>query len=232
MKVNNSLLFLVSMCFLMPQASADMTKTIKKKVKESIFDELGSEIATIPGFDFLSNKVSSNKIKFIVRKDKKGSIQFENYKDINQITLVPEGFTSGYSIYQNPVVPSGNYTLYLEPKNKSRNKIVRQIVVQNNATTEVKVDFYRVLNKKFPLIINATPKGSKIRVMNIKPKYVEGMKLPLGPYKIEISRFGYKKQLKTVTLDHNNQTFEFNLDKDENLERIVVTGSRVTGGKF
>lgn len=230
MKMNNSLLFLVFMCFLIPQASADMTKTIKKKVKESIFDELASEISSIPGIDFLSNKVSSNKIEFIVSKDKKGSIQFENYKDINKITLVPQGFTSGYGVYQKPIVPSGKYTLYIEPKNKSRNKIVRQIIVKNNATTKVNIDFYRALNKKFPLVINASPKDSQIRVMNIKPKYVEGMKLPLGKYKIEISKVGYKKQLKTVTLDHNKQTFGFTLHKDENVERIVVTGSRAAGG--
>lgn len=45
-----------------------------------------------------------------------------------------------------------------------------------------------------------TPANSRIRILNIKPKYKQGMKLPPGKYHIEVSATGYQTNQKWITL--------------------------------
>jgi len=50
--------------------------------------------------------------------------------------------------------------------------------------------------EKFSLTINSTPLNAKIRILNIKPKYYDGIKLKEENYRIEISANGYKTMKK------------------------------------
>tara|TARA_B100000745_G_scaffold278974_1_gene210266 strand:+ start:400 stop:747 length:348 start_codon:yes stop_codon:yes gene_type:complete len=47
---------------------------------------------------------------------------------------------------------------------------------------------------EYPFVVNAFPKDAKVRIMNIGPKYQEGMMLPKGKYDIEVSKDGYKPE--------------------------------------
>ncbi|MCL1142357.1 PEGA domain-containing protein [Shewanella gaetbuli] len=66
---------------------------------------------------------------------------------------------------------------------------------------------------KLPLTIHSNIQGAKISVMNIKPKYAAGMKLPAGNYDIKVSAPGYQTVRKWVTLNENNTEFSINLTR-------------------
>lgn len=49
-----------------------------------------------------------------------------------------------------------------------------------------------VIDKKFPLMITAKPKGARIKITNIKPRYSYGIELKPGKYRVEVSHKGYE----------------------------------------
>lgn len=51
------------------------------------------------------------------------------------------------------------------------------------------------------LYVNPLPANARIRVLNIKPKFVQGMRLTAGAYHLEVTAPGYQKYLQWITLD-------------------------------
>lgn len=64
---------------------------------------------------------------------------------------------------------------------------------------------------KYPLSINALPKDSTIRVLNIGPKFEQGMPLIEGKYHVEVSRQGFKTQKRWLELGEGSKNFSFQL---------------------
>jgi len=54
--------------------------------------------------------------------------------------------------------------------------------------------------QKFSLSIQKTPSNAKVRILNIKPKYYDGIKLKKGKYHIEVSKKGYETTSKWIDL--------------------------------
>jgi len=75
---------------------------------------------------------------------------------------------------------------------------------------------------RYSLSINPSPKSARIRILNIKPKYHNGIQLRKGKYHIEVSAKGYETLKKWVNLTSNN-SFSFSLKK-----RSVSVKSNVT----
>ncbi|MCP4699075.1 MAG: CHAT domain-containing protein [Gammaproteobacteria bacterium] len=65
---------------------------------------------------------------------------------------------------------------------------------------------------KFTLAVHASPTDSKIRIMNIRPKYTPGIALAPGNYDILVTRPGYKEHRKWVKVT----------DADVSLEVVLV----------
>ena len=64
------------------------------------------------------------------------------------------------------------------------------------------------------LFVAATPAEARIRILNIKPRYTEGIKLTPGSYEIEVSSKGYKTYIRTIVLnDSKNVTLPVRLQK-------------------
>lgn len=66
---------------------------------------------------------------------------------------------------------------------------------------------------RFPLVIKTNPDGAQIRLLNIPEKYKEGIQLPSGRYRIELSKSGYKTktewaEIKAEALNVNYQLEE------------------------
>lgn len=59
-------------------------------------------------------------------------------------------------------------------------------------------------NEKFSLIINPIPSKARVRILNIKPRYYDGIKLKEGNYHIEISHDGYRTMKKWIKLDSDS----------------------------
>lgn len=77
---------------------------------------------------------------------------------------------------------------------------------------------------KFKLEINAHPSDSRIRILNIKQKYHEGIMLSPGKYKIEISHSGYEKKIQTISLD-KDKSIRIGLSRKRYPMKIRITPS-------
>ncbi len=78
-------------------------------------------------------------------------------------------------------------------------------VVEEKVKEEVKVDLTPLEmcakeENKYNLIVNA-PKNSKIRILNIKPKYKKCIALKKGKYYIEVTKKGYMKYKEWIKID-------------------------------
>jgi len=68
-------------------------------------------------------------------------------------------------------------------------------------------------NAKYRLTVNATPSDSRVRVMNIKPKYRHGIVLEPGKYDIEVTRSGYEPKRWWVEIKNADLSIDVILNK-------------------
>jgi hypothetical protein len=64
---------------------------------------------------------------------------------------------------------------------------------------------------ELPFTVQSNAPNAKIRVMNIKPRYVSGMKLPSGNYDVEVSAPNYTTKRLWVSHNSNTKTHQVNL---------------------
>jgi len=66
------------------------------------------------------------------------------------------------------------------------------------------------------LFISTVPENAKIRILNIKPKYSEGMKLKNGKYNVEVSAEGYRKKRMWINFTSGmDNNINIQLEKEE-----------------
>lgn len=66
------------------------------------------------------------------------------------------------------------------------------------------------------LRVNVTPEDAEIRILNIKPKFEQGMELPPGVYNLEVRKEGYEDVKQDVTLKPGgDEVFDITLVKIE-----------------
>ncbi|GAP75598.1 MULTISPECIES: carboxypeptidase-like regulatory domain-containing protein [Pseudoalteromonas] len=53
------------------------------------------------------------------------------------------------------------------------------------------------------LTVNTTPSDSRVRIMNIRPKYHDGIELQPGEYEVEVSKPGYETFREWVMVENN-----------------------------
>ena len=75
-----------------------------------------------------------------------------------------------------------------EPKNILTHKGTKKIVIPI---------------KKFSLSVQTTPSDARVRILNIKPKYHDGIKLKKGKYHIEVSKRGYSSDSGWIELEED-----------------------------
>jgi tetratricopeptide (TPR) repeat protein len=68
-------------------------------------------------------------------------------------------------------------------------------------------------NLAYRLTVSAIPSDSRIRILNIKPKYRAGIKLKPGKYKIEVSKRGYKTKIEWVSITDDNLVVDIELSR-------------------
>jgi hypothetical protein len=64
------------------------------------------------------------------------------------------------------------------------------------------------------LFVNVTPHDSKIRILNITPRYLPGIELNPGSYHLEVSREGYLTERKWITVT-SNEDLQVNIDLEQ-----------------
>ncbi|MYM64780.1 protein kinase [Pseudomaricurvus sp. HS19] len=55
-----------------------------------------------------------------------------------------------------------------------------------------------------PLYVKTTPANARVYVLNIKPKFKQGMRLEPGDYNLQVTADGYRDHFQTVTLDNTS----------------------------
>ena len=75
-------------------------------------------------------------------------------------------------------------------------------------------------SQEFPLTVNTTPSNAKVQILNIKPKYYDGIKLKRGKYKIRVSKNGYK----TVNVSVN--------PKNTPIKQVVLEKKLIQSNKY
>ncbi len=68
-------------------------------------------------------------------------------------------------------------------------------------TSEDIADSSEPIGKKAVLYVDAVPEDARIRIMTIKPKFFQGIKLDKGPCLIEVSAQGYETREEWISLD-------------------------------
>jgi CHAT domain-containing protein/tetratricopeptide (TPR) repeat protein len=68
-------------------------------------------------------------------------------------------------------------------------------------------------NPKYHLTVNVTPSDSRIRIMNIRPKYRPGIALKPGKYDIKVTRSGYESKRWWVEIKEADLTLDVTLNK-------------------
>lgn len=61
--------------------------------------------------------------------------------------------------------------------------------------------------------IITNPTHARIRIMNIRPAFQQGMQLAPGHYDVEVSAPGYSPQRRWIKVDRNNTRFSFTLNR-------------------
>ncbi len=69
--------------------------------------------------------------------------------------------------------------------------------------------------KYYSLTIRAIPSDSRIRIMNIKPEYEDGIQLPPGKYRIRIDKTGYSVHEEIVTIEDSNVITQMELEENK-----------------
>ncbi len=67
--------------------------------------------------------------------------------------------------------------------------------------------------KRYGFTVQPRPQDARVRILNIKEKYYPGIALFPGAYHIEVTRRGYERQRKWITLSHQDLAVPVQLDK-------------------
>ena len=85
----------------------------------------------------------------------------------------------------------------------------------------------KVIKKKYSLTVKTNPTDAIVKILNIRPKYKDGILLKEGNYKIEVSKRGYKKQISTLSLQHDIiKTITLIKQKEATVKNAYYLGGR------
>ena len=150
-----------------------------------------------------------------------------NHMDVDKDTVFWESISSS----SNPVL----YEAYLKEFPSGKYKAIAQIRLQELKSQLVK-NIQQSEIKKYSLFVNPDPDDARIRILNIVPKYKRGIKLKSGRYHIEVSKSGYEKVKKWITIDDMDKSIEISL-KRRNVQQAYFYSTNtytdpVTGMNF
>ncbi|WP_049781042.1 bifunctional serine/threonine-protein kinase/formylglycine-generating enzyme family protein [Hahella chejuensis] len=85
---------------------------------------------------------------------------------------------------------------------------------------------------KTAFTVDVTPADAKIRILNIQPKYEEGIPLDPGRYLLEVSAPGYEKLTRWTEISGEQFTEQVFLVEKDALESLNIAFVDIPGGKY
>mgnify|MGYP000128949456 CR=1 FL=1 len=81
--------------------------------------------------------------------------------------------------------------------------LTKDIIASQTFEKDKRKSAYNLEKGEYPFVVKVWPKSAKIKIMNIGPKYVEGMILPVGKYDLKLYKSGY--ETKRLWVKHNDE---------------------------
>ena len=72
------------------------------------------------------------------------------------------------------------------------------------------------VDMQYPVYISTSPKETEIKILNIKPRFYQGIQLPAGKYLLEVSKKGYIKQKQWFEIIDNYAYVDVSLKQGNN----------------
>ncbi|MBF0621852.1 MAG: hypothetical protein HQL54_07985 [Magnetococcales bacterium] len=126
---------------------------------------------------------------------------------VEQIEVTEERWTAktSFQVTLNAHVRGGHRPFKVQP-------------VENTAA----VDIYTTDGSRQPVNISVNPADSRIRILNIKPQFVQGILLPKGRYHVEVARVGYHPQRRWISVEDSAISTDFALQPADILSPLNV----------
>ncbi|NRP10117.1 MULTISPECIES: hypothetical protein [unclassified Marinobacterium] len=190
---------------------------IINKVVQSFYSKAGAPVKSTL---FVSYRSFKKTLKTAIE----GQLEEEIGKS-QKIALVEE--TEEINVRIISFSEDGSYELYDEPKEKNVLPIKAGITSEKSSvvSTEkrkyekpIKLQENKVKELLTPLYVKTNVENPKVRILNIKPRFSNGIKLKNGSYEIEVSKEGYRTQIEWVTIDNFSGP-----DNKKDLDRITAS---------
>lgn len=202
--------------------TAKLEKNILEKTKKNIWEckiqwiiDNGEKYKpTNENLQTLSIELIDGADKLYLKTQNGESIyNYDHFIDLKDNNLGME-YTLGnrfISIFENKTLFLGSYEKGIDTKYYCQDMVLdiaKSVVPKNqkkpnSRTLETSIE-------KFSLTINPIPSKAQVRILNIKPRYYDGIKLKEGNYHIEISHDGYRTMKKWIKLD-SDSSLDFQL---------------------
>lgn len=111
--------------------------------------------------------------------------------------LLAVGIIGWIVIQSNTASSSSSKVSYSSPSQQNYSSGIQS---NNYSKTTSATSNYKTV---YSLTINTTPYDTKVRILNIKPKYQHGIKLEKGSYHIEVSKDGYETIDQWISLNQD-----------------------------
>jgi formylglycine-generating enzyme required for sulfatase activity len=97
----------------------------------------------------------------------------------------------------------------------------RRIELGPGETSRIILTLKKIPSKVGKLFVETVPKDATVKILNIRPKFSQGMELEPGYYHVEVSAQGYKTERRYIDLEAGNEEpFRFELTKIKAAEPI------------
>ncbi|PNI05732.1 hypothetical protein C1N32_06440 [Vibrio diazotrophicus] len=205
--------FISTFALLMTALPVKAQSKLYEILKEGFYGEVGSQIASLPGLKQLQELEEAKKYKLVTNKPHKGRLNYKPEQEHKNAWISLYGTQRSIRLFGDASIPVGQHTVFVTPSDTNLMYYKGKVVIKEGHSQELTVPKFYARNMLFEFNITTTPKNATIRVMNIKPKYRYGMKLPFKEegYDIEISKRGYKTIRDVVNLNSEGQHFHYTM---------------------
>jgi uncharacterized membrane protein len=122
------------------------------------------------------------------------------------------------SFQQGIEVESGEYHLVVSLEGYETQE--KWIIVGPGVEKRINFELAKLPQVVGRLFVEVFPEDAIIKILNIKPKYFQGMELDPGKYHLEVAAKGYAPQDRWIVLNSGDKTIRFELAKSPSIPQI------------
>lgn len=205
---------------ILKEASGDIARTSSGKLKPVLFGNSDlSSILTKTDIPDIELPVGCDELESDEEIERSWAFVIQENK-VAAFNLFVDQYPCSIYIHEAKIL-LGKLNIRANPNQDKPNKEPPPSKVSNETATPTPLSESRVnetdtpkQKKLIPFIVASKPKNAIIKILTIKEKYYPGIKLEAGkPYQIEISKDGYQRTRKWITLTPSTQKLSVSLKK-------------------